>query len=262
MMNYASAIAFVVLVGWLISRYDRAHALRLPAVMATIVAGMLLMWGLGYVEDLTHWLFGTTTDHNGATAAIAASHEEAANLAAITLIGTALGLRRSHPIRGLLCGSYLGLGMATFESMMYLHIQGCYWWSTDTPAISLLGPEIIRMVLHTLWGGISGYATGMAATCPTPAQRPKTPLWLLPSFAMVLHFLWDYLVGTYAASGGAFPIDGRITSICLMLASIFAFGWLVKDQANKSLITLPLFAIFIGRPLRLVNVRSSEIPSA
>jgi len=34
------------------------------------------------------------------------------------------------------------------------------------------------------------------------------------------------------------------------------------NYANSSLITLPLLAIFIGRPLLLVNVVSSEMPSA
>src|SRR5207248_10472168 len=34
------------------------------------------------------------------------------------------------------------------------------------------------------------------------------------------------------------------------------------DYANSSLITLPLLAIFIGRPLLLVNVVSSEMPRA
>ncbi len=35
-----------------------------------------------------------------------------------------------------------------------------------------------------------------------------------------------------------------------------------RDQANSSRITFPPLAIFIGRPLRLVNVVSSEMPSA
>ena len=39
-------------------------------------------------------------------------------------------------------------------------------------------------------------------------------------------------------------------------------GCLFSSQANNSPIVLPEFAIFIGRPLRLVNVVSSEIPSA
>ena len=59
------------------------------------------------------------------------------------------------------------------------------------------------------------------------------------------------------------PNDSRRQTLVRSAALIrVGAGDSLLRQANSSPMTLPELAIFIGRPVRLVNVVSSEMPSA
>ncbi|MFK7789788.1 MAG: PrsW family glutamic-type intramembrane protease [Phycisphaeraceae bacterium] len=129
----------------------------------------------------------------------------------------------NDPMEGLIYGSLAGLGAAFGESVWYGLIA-----SMPEPATVLhaQGPSAIRFMLHTVWGGIAGYALGLVV-------MKKPCRWVLlqnVGLVLALQVLWDVFLG-FAPDG---PETGwqRIVTAVVLGTSIIWYG-LLTVQANK-----------------------------
>jgi RsiW-degrading membrane proteinase PrsW (M82 family) len=247
MFIYLFVAACAVLLGWLVYRYDLYEKEPWYLLLLAAMLGFFAMWGLGYLEDQTHRVLSIDERSLGAMALVAASHEEVAKMLLVVLIALLFRTHFNDPMDGLIYGAFAGLGMALEESLFYIGVQG-----TDS---GQFGTEPVRLLLHLLLGGLSGFAIGMAIThrricqitSPNPAQplarhpsslfrvpEPRRvvvalslwPLFLLAwlTASMTLHFCWDYSLGLPLMAGVEFPADPQISSVALMLSLMASFG--------------------------------------
>jgi hypothetical protein len=100
-----------------------------------------------------------------------------------------------------------------------------------------IGPEVVRLVLHILMGGLSGFGVGLLI------EHSKLKHWIMTLFtclaaSMSLHFLWDYLCGIPTAMGLTTPEQAltlRISSVLLMTIAmgIFAFAVVLGSRLSR-----------------------------
>jgi len=232
MIVYLSVLACAALLAWMVYRYDLYEKEPWYLLLLAVALGYVVFWGLGYVEDVTdRWLgFYGPKENVCGQAAVASSHEELAKLLAVALIALLFKRHFNDPMDGLIYGCFVALGMALEESLFYLHV------SFSDPAgptnFQLIGREAVRLVLHILLGGISGFGVGLIV------EHSRLRHWLpillgCLATSMMIHFLWDWLVGIPAVSPGK-PIDvvweqlfQRGVSVVLMLLAMGAFAYLV-----------------------------------
>jgi RsiW-degrading membrane proteinase PrsW (M82 family) len=191
---------------------------------AAFTAGLAAMWLLGHVEDRTAAALGIALHDATGQALVAATHEELAKLAIV--VGLALAWRRQFdgPLDGLIYGSFAGLGMAVWESLFYLSLYG-------QPGIEALGIEIVRLLLHVLLGGLSGFAVALAA-----ARARRWP-WAVAAWwtaAATLHFLWDCCVGLPHAALGPSSTATRLGAVALAALTMALFGAAVVLGSRRS----------------------------
>src|SRR5262249_29528573 len=143
------------------------------------------MWLVGWLEDRTLAECGIALDDSAGQALVAATYEEFVRLSIV--IGLACAWRRGfwHPLSGLACGAFAGLGMALEESLFYLSLSHAHGFQP-------LGVEGVRLFLHAALGGLAACGVGLflAGRMTWPGTLAG---WCL--LAIVLHFLWDYQVG-------------------------------------------------------------------
>lgn len=175
----------------MVYRYDMHEREPWWMLVAAVLAGGLLMWGAFALEGVIDNLFvlgGPKLDGRLIGALSAGTLEEIAKLA--VPVGVLLLIRKhfNDPMDGLLYGSMAGLGAALFESL---------WWQlavTPPPGTTLVesqGPNAIRLLMHTIWGGIIGFPLGRVVM-----KKPwRLALLRCVGIVMLLHFLWDYFVG-------------------------------------------------------------------
>lgn len=139
---------------------------------------------------------------------------------------TILLLMRKHfsdPMDGLIYGSLAGLGAAFGESIWYSFIA-----SMPDPATLLhaQGPNAMRFLLHTIWGGTAGYALGLVVM-----KKPWRGVLLQNlGVVLVLQIFWDLFLG-FASDGPETGVQRVVTAVVLG-ASIIWYG-LLTVQANK-----------------------------
>lgn len=207
MVIYASVGACAALLALLIYRYDMYEREPWYMLALAFAAGAVVSLGLGEMED---WVLGAFAAGGmpGARATVAASHEEAGKI--LIVLAVALLARRhfNDPMDGLIYGAFAGLGMAVEESVFFL----------EGPDLELRG-EFVRLLLHTLWGGMSGFGLGMAWF-----RMRYWPVKLAAGIAAAAstHFAWDCI----ALNARWVAPDERpvLATIGLMLATLALFG--------------------------------------
>lgn len=153
----------------------------------------------------------------------AAPLQTAAKLAVPVAILLLVRKHFSDPMDGLIYGSLAGLGAAFGESIWYSFIA-----TTPQPPTLLhaQGPNAIRFMLHTLWGGMAGYALGLVVM-----KKPCRGV-LLQNLGVVfaLQITWDLFLG-FATNRPETGWQRTVTAMVLGF-SIVWYG-LLTVKANK-----------------------------
>ena len=220
MFSYVVLTLGGLLFGAMVYRYDMHE--REPWWMLVLAAlgGALMMWGAFEAELWIQHILDAG-DTSWVKALLAGTLEELAKLSVPLAI---LWLMRRHfndPMDGLIYGSLAGLGAGVFESA---------WWQWFVPppettdALNLYGPSAMRLLMHTLWGGIVGSALGLIVM-----QKPwRRILAQRVALVMLIHFLWDAFIGFASEQNNLH----RLLAALLITASVTWYGMLVV-QANK-----------------------------
>ena len=192
---------------------------------AAVAGGLLMAGALGIDLAIQALLIdaGPELSLHWTKSLTSAPLQTAAKLAVPVAILLLIRKHFTDPMDGLIYGSLAGLGAAFSESIWYSFIA-----TMPEPATLLhaQGPSAIRFMLHTVWGGIAGYALGLVLM-KKPYRRQ-----LLQSLGvvLVLQVLWDLFLG-YAPDGP--ETGGQRTVTALVLgASVVWYGLLIV-QANK-----------------------------
>ena len=209
-----------LLLGAMVYRYDMHEREPWWMLVATAAVGALMMWGAFSLELAIQSAAGFS-DQGLLKALLAGTLEELAKLA--VPVGVLLLVRKhfNDPMDGLIYGSMAGLGAALFEGV---------WWQWFAPAqegaglVATHGPNAIRLVMHTIWGGIIAFSLGLIVmNKPWRLQLAKAV-----ALVMLIHIAWDYFVGFVPEQ----QIRHRLIAALLIGTSVVWYGLLVV-RANK-----------------------------
>ena len=192
---------------------------------------LLLALGLGFVtmelagmlEDvILGRLQLTARSELARKAALVAGIEDGAKLLVVLLIAYAFRRHVNDPLDGVIYGTFVGLGAALDESLLYL--------SLAPPTFATFGAELTRMVTHSLLGGLAGFAVGIGARPDGP--RRKRPLLVLCSLlvAMLIHFAWNLI----AYRGNDPSPLARVLLMGLMLWLMLTWAFLLTIARRRS----------------------------
>ena len=222
MVSYLVLALGGLLFGAMVYRYDMHEREPWWMLVGAAAAGGLLMWGSFELELLIQSLAGAS-DQSVLKAALAGTIEEAAKLAVPVAILLFMKKHFNDPMDGLIYGSLAGLGAAVFEGAWY------QWFlpaAEGATVVNTHGPNAMRLLMHTLWGGVVGSALGLIVM-----KKPwRRTLAQRVGLVMLMHFAWDLLLGFI-------PADQqnhwhRLVAALLIGASVAWYGLLVV-QANK-----------------------------
>ncbi len=223
MFVYLGVALWAVLLAARVYRYDLYHKPPRPMLVLAFAAGLAAMWALGHLEDRTASTLGVTLHNLPGQALIAATHEELAKLAIVVCLALVWRRRFDGPLDGLVCGAFAGLGMAVEESLFHLSL-------CTNPGVRTLGVELVRLLLHVLLGGSSGFAVALAVARARHWPGALAGWW---TASTLLHFLWDCWIGlphAFGSSGGA----SRLGAIVLAGLSMALFGIAVVVGSRRS----------------------------
>ena len=228
----------------LVYRYDMYEREPWYMLVLAVVLGMGAGWCVGHLEDATIAAFTDGNPSSATRAAIAATHEEAAKLLAVVLIALVFARQFNDPMDGVIYGSFVGLGMAIDESIYYQQLIRA--------TLSDVGTEAVRLVMHLLFGGIIGFALGMARF---RMRRWPLALALCAAAAVGIHFSWDMVVELDPRDGALGGLQ-QVASIVLTLTAMLLYGVLVALAARWSRATFDvnshrrLWHLPFGKPKR------------
>ncbi|WP_197442355.1 PrsW family intramembrane metalloprotease [Lignipirellula cremea] len=213
-MLYLGVIVCAALLAAMVYRYDLYDREPVLLLALAFAGGYGLMYSLGFLEDYSLDLLSIGYDDFAGQAMVASTHEEIAKMILVVLIAFIFRRHFNDPMDGLVYGSFVGLGAGLCESVFYLSL-------VSDPSPFLIGTEAVRLILHLLFGGLTGFGVGAACL-----QFKAWPAFLIAWVAasMTLHFCWDYWLGIPIANGMEPPVDPRITAVILMLGAIGAFA--------------------------------------
>jgi RsiW-degrading membrane proteinase PrsW (M82 family) len=237
MLVYLAVLGCGVLLGLTVYRYDLYEKEPWYLLLFAVLLGYCIFWGLGFVEDFSNARLGfyqAGVDHTAGQAAVAASHEELAKLLAVVLMALLFRKDFNDPMDGLIYGAFAALGMAVEESFYLLRLS--FRGAPVEAGIDIIGREVVRLVLHILMGGISGFGVGLVV------ERARLRYWyvMLAAFlaaSVTIHFLWDWLCGIPAASGEPSleaEVFQRGIAVILTLAAMGIFGLAVMIGSRLS----------------------------
>src|SRR5688500_10703081 len=247
MAMFVCAAALVAL----IRRYDLYEKEPWYMVMLAVFMGAGVMWLVGLTEDFVLRQMQLRPDALAAKAAVVAVAEETAKL--LVVLSIALLFRRhfNDPLDGVIYGTLCGLGTAVEESLLYI--------SLAQPTVLAFGAEVVRLLAHSLMGGVVGFAVGFAVALPPrrgagvaarrgvdgtrpPTRRPKLAA-VCVLVAMLVHFAWNYL-----AYQSHHPPVLRGVLMLLMLTLMMLWGAMAALAAEKSrLLFVPDYRRYDGR---------------
>lgn len=212
------------LVVW-VYREDRYEKEPWWAVGVALLTGFGMMWALGQADDFAISSLHLTRDRIFTKAATIALIEEGGKLFTVLLLAVVL-LRRqfNDPMDGLIYGRLAGLGMAVEESLLYL--------SLSPPTLQTLGVEIVRLIAHSLMGGIVGFAIGLGARpCGQRRYHPRLVLLCL-ALSTTLHFAWNVVAYSHDTH-----LWARLMPMILMLLMMITWRWFctIAEQRSKRL---------------------------
>lgn len=213
------AVALVLLV----YRYDLYEKEPWYMLLLAASAGGIGCWCIGYVEDfILLRLPANLGTSNLGMAGVASVSEELSKLIIVLLIAHLCRPHFNDPFDGVVYGAVVGVGFGVCESYMYIAMQTRSLWQQ-------VGSEIVRLVLHLLFGALTCCGIGLARFA-----APRWPLifggTLLASTG--LHFVWDYFCGLPSTDAGT--LQQRGIAVVLMLAATGLFGFAVVHSIGHS----------------------------
>lgn len=222
MVSYIVLALGGMLFGAMVFRYDMYEREPWWMLVLAVIAGAGMMWGAFELELLIQNLAGVS-DQSLLKAFLAGTLEELGKLAVPTAVLLLIRKHFNDPMDGLVYGSLAGLGAAIFEGA---------WWQwfvpqpEDTAAITTHGPNLMRLLMHTLWGGIVGSALGLIVM----KRDTRIKLAQRVGGVMLIHFAWDFFIGfTPPQEQGN---GHRLVAAIVIGGSVVWYGMLVV-QANK-----------------------------
>ena len=229
MLVYAITLVCACVLVLMVYRYDMYNKEPWGVLAVTVALGMAAAFGIGFAEDAAIGAFRAEGSIGG-QAAIAAVIEESAKL--LIVVGLAIVFRQhfDDPIDGLIYGAFAGLGVALEESRFYLGLS-----DPDSPVSVQAAPEVIRLILHLLMGGLGSFGVGLIRF---PKQTPPWPMVLPLGFAtaVAIHFCWDFWCGIPRPDLPA--TFQRFAALGLMLGAtgLFAIGVVMGARWSRAVI--------------------------
>jgi RsiW-degrading membrane proteinase PrsW (M82 family) len=203
-------------------RADRYEKEPWWAVIVALFTGFTMMWVLGQADDFAITFLHLGRDHIFRKAAAVSLIEEGGKLFTVLLLALVI-LRKqfNDPMDGLIYGRLAGLGMAVEESLLYL--------SLSPATMHTLAIEFVRLIAHSLMGGIVGFAIGLGAQ-PTGQRRYHPRLVLLClALSTTMHFAWN--VAAYSHST---ELWARVIPMALMLLMMLTWRWFCTIAEARS----------------------------
>lgn len=225
MVSYIFLALGGLLFGAMVYRYDMHEREPWWMLVAAAIVGAGTM-GLAYlVQGLIEPIaLQANSDFvpRAVMATTAGITEELAKLAIPVAVLVLFKKRFNDPMDGIVYGSLAGIGAALFE--------GTYrQWFADPETATVLtthGPNAMRLLMHTLWGGIVGSALGLVVM-----KKPwRKTLAQRVGLVMLMHAAWDLLIGYVPPDEQGFL--SRLAAALLIGTSVIWYGLLVV-QANK-----------------------------
>lgn len=226
----------------LVLRHD-LHDREPPLTVAlALLIGFLATPVLGRIEDAL--LFALTPlPPLTLVAAAAAVVEEGSRALLVTLFALCDRRRFNDPMDGIVYGSLLGVGMAIFETFLYVG-------GDPVPLEGTLAREAVRIYGHLILGGIAGYAAGALRTGRRTAPLAMA---LCPLLAMALHFLLDLGSLTVAIEPGGEAAGTALALVAVVAATLLHGGLTVLASERSRLLFDPGSARrLVGWPLDLL----------
>ena len=209
------ALAIVVM----IYRYDLYDKEPWYMAVIAVVLGAAMMWAMGPLEMFTIRALGDLGTSNLAIALIAATHEGLGKFIVVLLIAVVCCGVFNDPADGIIYGSLVGLGAGIMESVAELGLM--------SGQALLPGAEIVRLLGHAVFGGITGF--GLGAMVTGSRRWPLIALGTLLA-AMALHATWDLLALTQTRTHSG---HGLIAA-AVLVGGLLLFGALVVRAARES----------------------------
>jgi protease PrsW len=212
------------LVVW-VYREDRYEKEPWWAIAVALLTGFVMMWALGQADDFAISFLQLSRGRILTKAATISLIEEGGKLFTVLLLALVV-LRKqfNDPMDGLIYGRLAGLGMAVEESLLYL--------SLSPPTLQTLGVEIVRLIAHSLMGGIVGFAIGLGAQ-PSGERRYHPRLVVLClALSTTLHFAWNVVAYTRSTE-----LWARVMPMGLMMLMMLTWRWFctIAEERSKTL---------------------------
>jgi RsiW-degrading membrane proteinase PrsW (M82 family) len=223
-LYYAAYAACAAAAALLVYRYDLYDREPWYLLLATALAGAVVMHLAGGLEDAAIAAIAAGNTSPYVPALIAASFEEASRLLVVVAVAVAVPRIFNDPMDGLVYGAMAGIGMALEETW-------AIGWQAG--AASLSPVEIVRLSGHLTMGGITGFGVGLINRPGGARRRWILPLAVCVVGSILLHFLWDVAAVAQDLSGGLARWPALAGS-GVMLAGMGVFGALVAAGATMS----------------------------
>lgn len=219
MLVYGCLALCTVGLGLIVYRYDMYEREPWYMLLLALMAGMLSCLLIGYFEDYLFASLSLGAQQLGQQAVLVAVSEELIKLLAVIGIAILCRSQFNDPMDGLIYGTFVGLGFGLEESLFYLGLDSA------NLRLDRFGEVPVRLLLHLLFGGLGGFAIGLARF---PDRWRAWPLifGICLGTAITIHALWDYWLGLRIND----PLPDawqQLIAISLMGTLTIAFGGLV-----------------------------------
>lgn len=241
MLIYASMLVAAFILASIIYRYDIYDKEPWYLLALVFFFGMAACWACGFIEDIIIVKF-RLDDSIAGMAMNAAIVEELAKLLIVVFVALVFRSHFDDPMDGLIYGAYAGLGAAVQESFFYIGLEEA--------RPSMVGQEVLRLILHTLMGGIDGFGIGLARFQMRHWKKILCS-WMIAS--ITIHFFWD-CVSARVNSGTDGLAWKRIEAFTLMIAliAIFAFSVMYGSRLSRAMLAPKSRKRLWGWPLSLL----------
>ena len=226
MLGYLLLALGGLLFGSMVYRYDMHEREPWWMLVCAVVAGALMMMVAFFLEDLFEAILidaGPNLNYRFGKSLLAGLIEEPAKLVVPAAILLLIKRYFNDPMDGIIYGSLAGLGAALYESLWY---SVFVHESADTSLLHEQGSNAMRLLMHTVWGGIGAFALGMIVM-----KKPwHKKLLQCMGMVMLMHFTWNYFLGFIDPDQQT--AGPRVVAAGLIAASVVWYGILVI-RANK-----------------------------
>ncbi|MEM9414388.1 MAG: PrsW family glutamic-type intramembrane protease [Planctomycetota bacterium] len=229
MLSYILLTLGGLLFGSIVYRYDMHDREPWWLLLLCSAAGAAAMAGAFFLEYAALVAIansGLHYDYAFIHATLAGVFEE---LGKFLVPLAALLLLRKHfndPMDGLIYGCMAGLGAALYEAVWFMANAPTDTASTGIwlPLLEQRGQDAVRLLMHTCWGGLGGFALGLIVL-----QKPyRLALAKTLGSAILLHFAWDFFVGFVTEQ----TFVHRLAAALTLGTTVVWFGFLTL-QANR-----------------------------